>query len=45
MNYRSNSSELVLFSSKEFYDSNLKRLDSFNVKEKTSIDVINVKGI
>lgn len=45
MNYRSNSSELVLFSSKEFYDSNLKGLDSFNVKEKTSIDVINVKGI
>ncbi|MDC8921526.1 DEAD/DEAH box helicase [Metamycoplasma hyosynoviae] len=45
MNYRSNSSELVLFSSKEFYNSKLKGLDSFNKKNKTSIEVIDVKGV
>ncbi|WP_373438110.1 DEAD/DEAH box helicase [Metamycoplasma equirhinis] len=44
MNYRSNSSELVLFSSKEFYDSSLKGLDSYMRKDKTSVEVIDVDG-
>ncbi|MBN0970800.1 AAA domain-containing protein [Mycoplasma phocoeninasale] len=44
MNYRSNSSELVLFSSKEFYDSSLKGLDSYSKKDKTSVEVIDVNG-
>ncbi|AZZ65542.1 ATP-binding protein [Metamycoplasma phocicerebrale] len=44
MNYRSNSSELVLFSSKEFYDSSLKGLDSYGKKEKTSVEVVDVDG-
>ncbi|WP_027120868.1 DEAD/DEAH box helicase [Mycoplasmopsis lipofaciens] len=44
MNYRSNSSELVLFSSKEFYQSGLKGLDSYVKKGKTSVDVIDVNG-
>ncbi|WP_406615337.1 AAA domain-containing protein [Mycoplasmopsis hyopharyngis] len=45
MNYRSNSSELVLFSSKEFYDSKLKGLDNFIKRNKTSLEVIDVPGI
>ncbi|MBN4089465.1 DEAD/DEAH box helicase [Mycoplasma enhydrae] len=44
MNYRSNSSELVLFSSKEFYDSSLKGLDSYAKREKASVEVIDVNG-
>ncbi|WP_412031407.1 DEAD/DEAH box helicase [Metamycoplasma buccale] len=44
MNYRSNSSELVLFSSKEFYDSGLKGLDSYTKKDKASVEVIDVDG-
>ena len=45
MNYRSNSSELVLFSSKEFYNSKLKGLDNFSQRNKASIEVIDVNGI
>ena len=45
MNYRSNSSELVLFSSKEFYNSELKGLDNFTQRNKVSIEVIDVNGI
>ncbi|VEU78887.1 putative DNA helicase [Metamycoplasma arthritidis] len=44
MNYRSNSSELILFSSKEFYESALKGLDSYNKRDRTSIEVIDVNG-
>lgn len=44
MNYRSNASELVLFSSKEFYESGLKGLDNYPRKEKTSVEVIDVDG-
>lgn len=44
MNYRSNSSELVLFSSKEFYNSELKGLDNFSQRNKISIEVVDVNG-
>jgi len=45
MNYRSNSSELVLFSSKEFYNSELKGLDNFSQRNKISIEVVDVNGM
>ncbi|TNK83877.1 ATP-binding protein [Mycoplasmopsis pullorum] len=44
MNYRSNASELILFSSKEFYNSKLKGIDKYNTKTLNSFEVINVKG-
>lgn len=44
MNYRSNSSELILFSSKEFYESKLKGLDKYGYTEKHCFEVVNVNG-
>lgn len=44
MNYRSASSELVLFSSKHFYKSKLKAIDHITKLEKTAFEVIDIKG-
>ncbi|MGL5590838.1 MAG: AAA domain-containing protein [Metamycoplasmataceae bacterium] len=43
LNYRSNSAELTTFSSKQFYESNLKTLDKNNF-ENNSIEIVNVNG-
>ncbi|QZE12540.1 DEAD/DEAH box helicase [Mycoplasma sp. Ms02] len=44
MNYRSNSSELILFSAKEFYDSKLKGIDKYNSLIDVPLEVYNVNG-
>lgn len=44
MNYRSKSAQLVTFSSKHFYESNLKSLDDIK-KNENSFEVYNVNGI
>ncbi|MGY6172459.1 AAA domain-containing protein [Candidatus Mycoplasma pogonae] len=44
MNYRSQSSELVLFSSKFFYQSNLKAIDNKDIQNKTALEVIEANG-
>jgi superfamily I DNA and/or RNA helicase len=43
-NYRSKSSELMMFSSKEFYKSNLDVLDNKEFINKKSIEVYDVDG-
>lgn len=45
LNYRSVHASLTSFSSKEFYNSNLKCLNACNVKSDDAIEVINVNGI
>ncbi|MEE3928225.1 AAA domain-containing protein [Mycoplasmopsis ciconiae] len=44
MNYRSNASELILFSSKEFYESKLKGIDRYNFDTGKSFEVYDVNG-
>lgn len=43
-NYRASNSELMLFSSKEFYESNLDVIDNLKLSYPNSIDVVEVGG-